>query len=48
MDGEAGPQDALQVGQVAAIVASDDQGLHAVSIAVRHEVSGPVTSVSAG
>jgi hypothetical protein len=47
VDGEAGPQDALQVGQVAAIVANDDQGLHAVSIAVRHEVSGPVTSVSA-
>ena len=48
VDGEPGTPEALQVGQVAAVVASDDQGLHAVSIAVRHEVSGPVTSVSAG
>src|SRR3984957_18086835 len=31
VDGEAGTPDALHVGQVAAIVASDDQGLHAVS-----------------
>jgi hypothetical protein len=38
-------QAALRVGQMAAVVASDDNGLHAVSIAVRHEVSGPVTSV---
>jgi hypothetical protein len=48
VDGESDTQAALRVGQLAAIVASDDHGLHAVSIAVRHEVSGPVTSVSAG
>jgi len=48
VDGVADPDAALRVGQLAAIVASDDHGLHAVSIDVRHEVSGPVTSVSTG
>jgi hypothetical protein len=47
VDGEAEPNAALEVGQLAAIVASGDPGLDAVSIDVRHEVSGPVTSVSA-
>jgi hypothetical protein len=37
----------LRVGQVVTIVASEDNGLHAVSIDVRHQVSGPVTAVSA-
>jgi hypothetical protein len=46
VDGESDTGAALRVGQLAAIVASDDHGLHAVSIAVQHEVSGPVTSVS--
>jgi len=48
VDGVAGTDAALRVGQLATIVASDDHGLHAVSIDVRHEVSGPVTSVSTG
>jgi hypothetical protein len=48
VDGEADTQAALRIGQLAAIAASDDNGLHAASIAVLHEVSGPVTSVSAG
>ncbi len=48
VDGVAEPDAALRVGQLAAIVASEDRGLHAVSIDVRHEVSGPVTSVDAG
>jgi hypothetical protein len=48
VDGVSDPDAALRVGQLAAIVASDDRGLNAVSIDVRHEVSGPVTSVSAG
>jgi hypothetical protein len=48
VDGVAETDAALHVGQVATIVASDDHGLHAVSIDVRHEVSGPVTSVNAG
>src|ERR1700722_13176099 len=47
VDGASDPDAALRVGQLAAIVASDDHGLDAVSIDVRHEVSGPVTSVSA-
>ncbi len=47
VDGVSDTGAALRVGQVAAVVASDDHGLHAVDIAVRHEVSGPVTSVSA-
>ena len=47
VDGEADTQSALRVGQLAAIVASDDHGLHAASIAVQHEVSGPVTAVIA-
>ncbi|HUB44629.1 MAG TPA: DUF5666 domain-containing protein [Acetobacteraceae bacterium] len=47
VDGEADAQAALRVGQLAAIDASDDHGLHAVSIAVQHEVSGPVTAVIA-
>jgi hypothetical protein len=37
----------LRVGQLVTIVASEDNGLHAVSIDVRHQVSGPVTAVSA-
>ena len=48
VDGAPDPDSVLRVGQLAAIVASDDHGLHAVSIDVRHEVSGPVTSVTAG
>jgi len=48
MDGVSDTSAALRVGQLAAIVASDNQGLHAVSIAVQHEVSGPVTSVGSG
>ena len=48
VDGEPDTQGALRIGQLAAIVASDDHGLRAVSIAVQHEVSGPVTAVSAG
>ena len=48
VDGVKDSDAALRVGQVAAIVASGDHGLHAVSIDVRHEVSGPVTSVDAG
>ena len=47
VDGEPGSQAALRVGQLAAIVASDDHGWHADSIAVQHEVSGPVTSAGA-
>lgn len=47
VDGVTEPDAALRVGQLAAIVASDDRGLHAVSIDVRHEVSGPVTAVTA-
>ena len=47
VDGVSDTGAALRVGQMAALVASDDHGLHAVDIAVRHEVSGPVTSVSA-
>jgi hypothetical protein len=47
VDGASDTGAALRVGQVAALVASDDHGLHAVNIAVRHEVSGPVTSVTA-
>ena len=46
VDGVPDPDAALRVGQLATIVASDDHGLNAVSIDVRHEVSGPVTSVS--
>src|ERR1700722_13700231 len=48
VDGMPDPDATLRVGQLATIVASDDHGLNAVSIDVRHEVSGPVTSVSAG
>jgi Domain of unknown function (DUF5666) len=48
VDGVSDPDTALRVGQLAAIVASNDHGLKAVSIDVRHEVSGPVTSVSDG
>jgi hypothetical protein len=48
VDGEPDSQSALRVGQYAAVVASGDNGLQAVSIAVRHEVSGPVTSVTPG
>jgi len=48
VDGEPRTQDELRVGQLVAIAATDDNGLHASSIAVEHEVSGPVTSVSAG
>jgi hypothetical protein len=48
VDGVSDPDAALRVGQLATIVASEDHGLHAVSIDVRHEVSGPVTSVNAG
>ncbi len=47
VDGVPDTQAQLLVGQFAAIVASDDHGLHADSIEVRHEVSGPVTSVGA-
>jgi Domain of unknown function (DUF5666) len=46
VDGVPDTSAALRVGQLAALVASDDHGLHAVDIAVRHEVSGPVTSIS--
>lgn len=46
VDGVPDPDAVLRVGQLATIVASDDHGLNAVSIDVRHEVSGPVTSVS--
>jgi Domain of unknown function (DUF5666) len=46
VDGVAETDAAPRVGQVATIVANDDHGLHAVSIDLRHEVSGPVTSVS--
>jgi hypothetical protein len=46
VDGVSGMDATLSVGQLATIVASDGHGLHAVSIDVRHEVSGPVTSVS--
>lgn len=48
IDGAPDADAALRVGQLAAIVASEDHGLNAVSIDVRHEVSGPVTSVSTG
>ncbi len=48
VDGVSEPDAALRVGQVAAIVADDDHGLNAVTIDVRHEVSGPVTSVNPG
>jgi hypothetical protein len=48
VDGVPETDAALRVGQLATIVASDDHGLHAVSIDVRHEVSGPVTSVDSG
>jgi hypothetical protein len=48
VDGVPDPDTALRVGQLAAITANDDHGLNAVSIDVRHEVSGPVTSVSPG
>jgi Domain of unknown function (DUF5666) len=48
VDGVSDTSAALRVGQLAAIVATDDHGLNAVSIAVRHEVSGPVTSVTTG
>jgi hypothetical protein len=46
VDGVSDTGEALRVGQLATIVANDDHGLQAVSIGVRHEVSGPVTSVS--
>jgi hypothetical protein len=46
VDGVSDPDAALRLGQLATIVASEDNGLHAVSIDLRHEVSGPVTSVS--
>jgi hypothetical protein len=46
VDGVSDTGEALRVGQLATIVANNDHGLQAVSIAVRHEVSGPVTSVS--
>ena len=39
---------APRVGQLATIVASEDNGLRAVSIDLRHEVSGIVTSVTPG
>jgi hypothetical protein len=45
VDGVSEPDASLKVGQLATIVASDDNGFHAVSIDLRHEVSGPVTSV---
>jgi hypothetical protein len=48
VDGLSEPDAALRIGQLATIVASDDHGLHADSIDVRHEVSGPVTSVTDG
>ncbi len=48
VDGVSDADAALRVGQLATIVASDDHGLRAVSIDVRHEVSGEVTSVSTG
>src|SRR5579875_2874356 len=48
VDGVTESAAAMQVGQLVAITANDDQGLHATAIAVRHEVSGPVTSVSPG
>jgi hypothetical protein len=47
VDGVSETGAALRVGQLAALVASDNHGLHAVNISVRHEVSGPVTAVSA-
>ncbi len=46
VDGMPETDAAPQVGQLAAIVASEDNGLHAVSIDLRHEVSGMVTSVT--
>jgi hypothetical protein len=43
IDGESRPVAALQVGQIARIVASGEgSDLHARSIAIEHEVSGPV------
>src|ERR1700722_6771735 len=46
VDGVSETDAAPRVGQLGTIVATDDNGLHAVSIDLRHEVSGPVTSVS--
>jgi hypothetical protein len=46
VDGEPDPDATLKLGQLATIVAGDGNGLHAVSIDLRHEVSGPVTSVT--
>ena len=46
VDGRADPDATPRLGQLATIVATEDNGLHAVSIDLRHEVSGPVTSVS--
>jgi hypothetical protein len=46
VDGVSDTTATLHVGQLAAIAASNDHGWHATTIAVRHEVSGPVTSVS--
>jgi hypothetical protein len=47
VDGAPEPGAELRVGQLVTIVASEENGLHAVSIDVRHQVSGPVTSISA-
>jgi Domain of unknown function (DUF5666) len=46
VDGVSEPDAAPRVGQLATIVATDDHGFSAVSIDLRHEVSGPVTYVN--
>jgi hypothetical protein len=49
IDGRADTPDALRAGQVAAIVAAPDavarDGLRAMTVSVRHEISGPVSAV---
>jgi hypothetical protein len=46
VDGVSDTTATLHLGQLAAMVARDDHGWRASTIAVRHEVSGPVTLVS--
>lgn len=48
VDGVSDTASTLRFGQLVAIADSDDQGWHATAVAVRHEVSGPVTSLSDG
>lgn len=49
VDGMSAPGSELRAGQLAVISATGDAGgLHATSIAVRHEVSGPIEAVSDG